>query len=74
VIYDLWLLQGPGGPYDEGEPPSEFERAAQEFQGLPPRLRARVRRLGKRKYQRKRKNRDWRRRQLREDINGQAIY
>jgi hypothetical protein len=71
--YDFWLLQGPGGPYDEPEP-DPHEQASEEFHELPPRLRFKVRRMAKRSTARRRQNRAWARRQRREDINAQVIY
>lgn len=74
MIYDLWILQGPGGPYDDGMPPTEYERAAEAFAAMPPRTRARERRLNKRSTRRRLHNPAWRARQRREDINAQAVY
>jgi hypothetical protein len=72
--YDLWLLQGPGGPYDDDPEPTEHELAQAAFRALPARQRAKARRMAKRSTQRRRQNRAWRVRQRREDINAQVLF
>ncbi len=73
--YDYWLLQGPGGPYDDGDGlGDEADRASAHFHAMPPRARWKARRGQKRSTIRRLHNRDWRRRQRREDQNAQAVF
>lgn len=74
TAYDFWLQQGPGGPDEEEPEPTPTEQAQAAFYALPIEQRARARRLAKRSTDRRQANREWRRRQRREDINGQVIF
>lgn len=71
--YDSWLQSFPGGPL--ADPPlTPDEEAQEDFHALPPRLRAKARRMQKRSTCRRIRNREWARRQKREDRNAQVIF
>lgn len=50
------------------------EQAAEEFHSMPPRAQFKARRMAKRSTTRRQANREWARRQRREDVNAQVIY
>jgi hypothetical protein len=75
MVYDDWLLQGPGGPEDPEPAPSEYEISQAEFHAITSqRWKYKVRRMAKRSTQRRRKNLDWYFRQRREDQNAQVCF
>ncbi len=55
-------------------PEEAHEMAAEDFRRLPPRARAKARRMAKRSTGRRMENPEWYARQRREDVNAQVIF
>lgn len=77
AVPEWWEEEPESDPEDfRSEPTDEEARemAAEDFHRMGPRARAKARRMAKRSTDRRRKNKEWARRQRREDVNAQVIF